>query len=215
MTLSKRLSEAMKELGLTQGALAARVGIAQQSIQKILSGETRQPKNIVDIAVAVGKPVEWLLYGNEHAELLTLMYPIPVISFEDVPLWKTNEVQIRERAKKLQEEIPMHIPGYQKCYAVKVKNDLMVSDDPSSLSFKENEILIVDPLGDPNSGDFITAHQEGSPEAMFKKFVVDGPQRLLFSLKMPKTPMVMDEKTVIDGVVVVKYNIMEFRPPTI
>lgn len=215
MTLAVRLLKAMQEKGLTQASLGERAGISQQSIHQILSGKTRQPKAIVDIAMAVGKPVEWLLFGNEHAELLTLMYPIPVITFTEVALWRTEETRIRELARKEEREIPMHVADYQKCYAVKVQNDLMVSPDVNAPSLREGETLIIDPSEEPRSGDFVAAHEEGAPEAILRKYIVDGGQKLLFTLKPSILPVAMGDKFNICGVIVARYNIHKFREKSI
>lgn len=63
-TLAKRLDFAMKEAGFTQQKLANVVGIKQQSIGKILSGVTLNPKYILEIATALDVDAEWLKTGK-------------------------------------------------------------------------------------------------------------------------------------------------------
>ena len=66
-TLAKRLDFAMKEAGFTQQKLANVVGIKQQSIGKILSGVTLNPKYILEIATALDVDAEWLKTGKGEA----------------------------------------------------------------------------------------------------------------------------------------------------
>lgn len=63
-TLAERLSYVMSENGITQSALAEMVGITQQSIQKIVRGETLEPKKIYEIATALGVDIDWLKTGK-------------------------------------------------------------------------------------------------------------------------------------------------------
>lgn len=63
-TLAERLQFIMSEQGVTQQKLADMIGITQQSVNKIVKGETRQPKNIVEIANVLGVDVQWLKTGK-------------------------------------------------------------------------------------------------------------------------------------------------------
>ncbi len=65
--LSKRLKFVMDQRGFTQQKLAEVVKISQQSIGKIISGLTLNPKNIVEIANALGVDVNWLKTGEGPA----------------------------------------------------------------------------------------------------------------------------------------------------
>lgn len=50
----------MKELGLTQSALARAVGVKQPSIGRLIAGETRQTRHIVELAQALRTSPEYL-----------------------------------------------------------------------------------------------------------------------------------------------------------
>ncbi|TGY50809.1 MULTISPECIES: XRE family transcriptional regulator [Rodentibacter] len=68
-TLADRLATLMAEKGLSQAELARMIGIKQPSVFKILSGQTLNPKNIVEIATALGVNVHWLKTGEGEREV--------------------------------------------------------------------------------------------------------------------------------------------------
>ena len=63
-TLAERLTSIMSEKGLSQAELARMTGLKQPSVFKIVSGQTLNPKNIVEIATALGVDVNWLKTGK-------------------------------------------------------------------------------------------------------------------------------------------------------
>ncbi|TJY48095.1 XRE family transcriptional regulator [Histophilus somni] len=80
-TLASRLNYLMNKIGVSQSELARYIGITQPSVHKILNGETRNPKNIVEIATALGVDVHWLKtgegepYSNSHSSILVSNEP--------------------------------------------------------------------------------------------------------------------------------------------
>lgn len=69
-TLAERLKLAMSASGLTQAALAEKVGVSQAAIQKLTSGKARRSTRLLDIARALNVQPEWLL-----AETSTMRQP--------------------------------------------------------------------------------------------------------------------------------------------
>lgn len=63
-TLSERLTALMADKGLSQAELARMIGVKQPSIFKILSGQTLNPKNILEIATALNVDPHWLKTGE-------------------------------------------------------------------------------------------------------------------------------------------------------
>lgn len=62
-TLAERLNFLLKDKGLTQAQFAEMIGIKQPSAQKILAGDTKNPRNILDIANILGVDPNWLQSG--------------------------------------------------------------------------------------------------------------------------------------------------------
>ena len=63
-TLSDRLRYLLKVNELTEDALAKKVNVSQQAINYVLNGKTRSPKNILEIATALGVNAHWLKTGE-------------------------------------------------------------------------------------------------------------------------------------------------------
>lgn len=63
-TLSERLTTLMAGKGLSQAELARMIGVKQPSIFKILSGQTLNPKNILEIATVLNVDPHWLKTGE-------------------------------------------------------------------------------------------------------------------------------------------------------
>lgn len=78
-TLAKRLQFVMSEQGITQQKLAELIGITQQSVNKIVKGDTLEPKKILEIATALGVDVHWLKTGEggSNSHISTLMSTEP------------------------------------------------------------------------------------------------------------------------------------------
>ncbi|QEQ96258.1 XRE family transcriptional regulator [Neptunomonas concharum] len=71
MMLKDRFKTARKRRGLSQQEVADGIGVAQNAIAKIESGETKQPRKIEDIAAFLGVTSQWLLFGNGPNHLST------------------------------------------------------------------------------------------------------------------------------------------------
>lgn len=63
-TLSQRVRTRRTELGLTQAEVAEQAGITQQSYQQLEAGETKRPRNLLEIASALECTPHWLMYGD-------------------------------------------------------------------------------------------------------------------------------------------------------
>lgn len=66
--VGERIAKRMKELGLTQSALARAVGVKQPSIGRLIAGETRQTRHIVELAQALRTSPEYLTGEVEKPE---------------------------------------------------------------------------------------------------------------------------------------------------
>ena len=62
--LSTRFKTLLDEKRLSMNAFAKQVGVSQPAIAKIASGETLNPKNILEIATALGVNAHWLKTGE-------------------------------------------------------------------------------------------------------------------------------------------------------
>ena len=64
-----RLKNAKRESGMTNDELARASGVSLGTLNKILSGDTQEPKlpALMAIAHALGVSVDWLIYGRAAA----------------------------------------------------------------------------------------------------------------------------------------------------
>ncbi|EMO6184475.1 TPA: helix-turn-helix transcriptional regulator [Proteus mirabilis] len=63
-TLAERLSRAMSLRDISQGELARKVGMSQPAIFKLVNGETKTSRKIVEIALALEVNPAWLQCGE-------------------------------------------------------------------------------------------------------------------------------------------------------
>jgi transcriptional regulator with XRE-family HTH domain len=63
-TLQKRLKSAREEAGLSQAALAKKVGMKQPSYSELETKEDAGSKNLLEIADALGVRLRWLKYNE-------------------------------------------------------------------------------------------------------------------------------------------------------
>ena len=68
--LATRLQTLLYEKRLSMNAFAKMVGVSQPAIAKIISGDTRDPKNILEIATALGVNANWLKTGEGSREII-------------------------------------------------------------------------------------------------------------------------------------------------
>ena len=61
---SKRIKDILKELGLTQAALAAKMGLSQGVISEFSSGAREPSKDFIFGISKLGLSVDWFLTGN-------------------------------------------------------------------------------------------------------------------------------------------------------
>lgn len=85
MSIAKRLLEARIKAGMSQADLAEKVGVSQQSIQKIEAGQTSAPRRIADIAKAVNVSAHWLQFGARDENGKKTDYEVK--EWEDVPTY--------------------------------------------------------------------------------------------------------------------------------
>lgn len=64
MEMKDRIRIAREQANLTQAELAEKIGIKQQSVFKIESGDTKNPRNLEKIANVLGVDLNWLLTGE-------------------------------------------------------------------------------------------------------------------------------------------------------
>ncbi len=69
MTLGARVRQCRLALNWSQAELAKRLDIKQQSIDQLESGKVKSPRYVIELAEALGAPLEWLRHGKGEMRL--------------------------------------------------------------------------------------------------------------------------------------------------
>jgi SOS-response transcriptional repressor LexA len=211
-TWSTRIKTRMKELELTQEELAGKMGITRGAVTHYLAGRRVPPlRQFQKLASVLKADPAWLQFGTtgertsppkkptEKHEKVVVKYPMPILTwvqaaeFVDVTKLKKDEIK---------ESLPHFCTDKPRWYALRVKGDSMTAPLGNSRSFREGDIIIVDPDKEAVHGDFVVALLQRSKEATFKQYVSDGGIRYLKPLNTQYPIAQLDKGTHISGVVV-------------
>ncbi len=179
-TINDRISARRQALNISKAELARRIGITHASVSKWESG-LNQPKGryLNELAVALGVTVDWLLTGNDTAPVPQVkevmpgyhnvepaVIPqgsrVPIISYVQAGHWR----EMCEQASGFDgnvEYVTASIDIGPRGFGLWLRGDSMAP------TFKEGDLIIVDPDEAPRPGDFVVA-SNGSEEATFKKY---------------------------------------------
>jgi SOS-response transcriptional repressor LexA len=206
-TWATRIKERMKDLGLTQEALAEKMGITRGAITHYLAGRRQPPLNqFQKLATILKTEPAWLQFGISTSGAKTkkgiveqAKNPLPILS------WK----QIAEGNKEAKEFLQHFYVDQSQWHGLRVKGDSMTAPANQSRSFHDGDIIIVDPDKTVGHGDFVVALLPRSKEATFKQYVVDGGVAYLKPLN-PQYPIAqLDKTTIIYGVIVGHLSIFQ------
>jgi len=190
-----RILLAMKEKKMSQAGLAVLIGVRQQTIQKILAGKIGYSNQIMAIAHALDRSIDWIMGGAEKLPAATL---VTILSWMDIVEYAACTELDRDKLEKNKEKVPVYKKGFEKCKALKINNSLM---EPK---FKPGDIIFVDLDKTPKDGSFVIAYKKGSSEAMLKKIDFDGGDAYLSSLDKDIPKIKVTDDINIFGVVVYK-----------
>lgn len=183
-TLANRIKSRREALSLTQDDVAKKVGMTQQSYQAIESGQTKKPRFLYEISVALQCDMAWLLGGKNviNVEPITLKnnHNVPIISYVQAGLWTESCTMLDSTGYEyLQTDLELSANSF----ALKIKGQSMESE------FIEGDMIIIDPSITPLPGEFVVA-VNGEEEATFKKYRelgYDEHERMQFEL-VPLNP---------------------------
>ena len=75
-SLASRLQYAREQRGLSQAQLADKIGTSQVTIAHIESARNQTSKKVVQLAMALGVPAEWLETGARHDEVMREVFAV-------------------------------------------------------------------------------------------------------------------------------------------
>ncbi|ETX11627.1 repressor [Marinomonas ushuaiensis DSM 15871] len=206
MTIADRVKEKRAELGLTQAELAKRVGISQQSLQKIEDGGTQNPRKLLNLAKELKCTPEWLQLGyigevreNASSYLDNIAYQghfnkRPVIrDIQSIDWSKANDFNSQE------EWLEVSSGTSQDAFWLTVSGDSMMST--SGISISEKHLILVEPQQTAHNGDMVIVRMKDRNEVAFKKLVIDTGLIYLASLNSSYRPIEMTDNFSFIGIV--------------
>lgn len=226
MKLADRVKICREKIGLSQERVAELLGVSQPSYQRLEKGGVKNPKHLNEIAEIYHTSPEWLKFGvGTPPEYLN----VPLIPEGKVPLIPWNKVTAWYGIYDFEglikatsfstggavgqplvniEYISFPDKKNNKVFALRVKGDSMIPQSTGRRAFLEGEIIIIDPEKTPKNMDYVIALQEGSQEALFKQYVIDGSNQYLRPLNPQYPLIVLNEKINICGVVVAHLDVL-------
>ena len=208
MSIADRVKQKRTLFRLTQAELAKRVGITQQSLQKIEDGRTQNPRKLLNLAKALGCSPEWLQLGttteiressshyhNEsasHGSLST--HQRPILSAFQAAQWPNHSLDLEQQTYL--DTPPDTSPS---AFWFKVIGDSMTST--SGISIPEGYFILVEPDLTAKNGDLVVVKLANSTEVTFKKWVVDVGQTYLKPLNSDYRAIEVSQDLAIIGVV--------------
>lgn len=180
MNIGERIKKLRIKHGFTQVQLSEIVGIAQQSLQKIESGVTKNPKNVEKFANTLNCSPEYLQFGvGSHDGGLDdvslgpeIKKAIPLIDFVQAGNWgDINE--IKETQADYGSSLVCPVNCSNNTFALRVVG---VSMEPK---FFSGDLIFVDPDASYGNGSFVVARLDDENQATFKQLVIEGDHKFL------------------------------------
>lgn len=174
-SLSERLQYAMTMRGYTQGGLAKAAGVAQPTIYRLVSGEAKASRKLVDIANALKVNPDWLANGvGEMEGASTTSIARVTDTSKHIPVWnadgETDDFVIAPFGDKNPNWIAYLL------------------DKNSGISeASAGSIVIVDTSISPGNGDLVVAVKPGSVSVY--RFLDGGADGAL-SVDDPRVPII-------------------------
>lgn len=130
---------------------------------------------------------------------------IPLISWVQAGCWK--EVSDIYAVGEAEEYLPCPIAHGPRTFAVRIRGESMYNPHERR-SFREGDIVFIDPDVYPNHRSFVVAKLESSQEATFKQLIIEGNDMYLKALNpMWPDPIIrIHEDAVICGVAIAKHE---------
>jgi SOS-response transcriptional repressor LexA len=189
-----RLKERLKALGMTQEALANKIGVTRSAITHYLAGR-RVPSlsQFSKLAEVLEANPSWLQFGSPDetpaekiSRLMASLHPVPIISWEEAA--EFNSIT-KLNFSKIKEWVPNYFTHKANVYGLKIKGDAMISPNGQNKSFHPGDIIVVNHNGYAEPGDFVVAKLTTTDEVTFKQYVVDAGKKYLKPLN-PQYPTI-------------------------
>lgn len=150
-TLSERLKQSRKKVGLTQNAVAGLVGITQPTYQALESGKVAKSSYLLQIAEVLKVDAHWLATGQ--GEMTESTQSAPVSAPKQIRMWDFTPSGVSVR---LPEDSPI----------IDAKNVIycQVLDESMSPFFYKGDYVFADRSLKPETGGYVIAKKSDGSE---------------------------------------------------
>ncbi len=155
--LSTILKKLLNQANLKESELARRTGVAQQIINRIISGENTNPKLITlqKISNYFMIPISQLV-GDESIDLTNIQVSAEHLGWAEIPILNLSDISKRSLNKLLKKNHPTLLSDIESNGVLFATN---TNDDSMDPKFPVNSILIFDAKQKPVNGDFVLIEQ--------------------------------------------------------
>lgn len=191
-TIGERLKWAREQRGMTQAALAKAAGVSTSTIGNLESGLREKPRDFLAIAAALRVNPYWLERKFGQWDEIRVPAPrggsiepapargeVPLISWVQAGAW--SQIVDNFAPGDADEWLPCPVKHGPQTYAVVVRGSSMYNPT-GDLSFKDGDIIFVDPTREARHRSLVIVRLDDEAEATFKQLLVEGDERLLQAL---------------------------------
>lgn len=207
----ERLTACREAAGLSQSELARRLSVSPQAVQKWESAQNvPRGKRLELLASILSTTVSYLMVGNlsgsvEHGPSIKGM--LPLISWVQAGEW--TEIADVFDASEAEDWLYCPVAHSARAFVLRVRGESMF-DPRGKRSFKDGDLIFVDPERPAENGSLVIAKLTGGQEATFKELVIEGDAHFLKALNpdWPERIFQINSNCHIAGVVIGKYEAM-------
>ena len=214
-TISEVLTRLMRERELNDNELSRRSGVSQPTITRIRNGTTSDPESATVEALAryfgltpTQMRGDATVAREDRAHYNVEDGPrirgqVPLISWVRAGQWA--EVDDPFVPGDAEAWYPCPITHGPRTFVVRVRGDSMFNPHGDK-SFKENDLLFVDPDREAVHRSLVVVRMDDSNEATFKQLIIEGQRRYLKALNpgWPEQTIAINGEASIVGVVIFK-----------
>ena len=172
----------MKERGEdNQSELARYVGVSPQAVQQWVKGDTApRGKNLQKVAEYFGVPQSYIQFGEGAVtEQVKIKGLVPLISWVQAGNW--TETIDNFSPGDAEEWLACTEKHSDQTYALTVVGESMFNPS-GEWSFREGEIIFVDPEREPQHRNFVVVRMTNENTATFKRLIIDNEKKYLEAL---------------------------------
>ena len=211
-TISERIRNRRKDVGLTQQQVAKAIGISRVSVTKWENGSSKPDgENLYLLSKLLSKSPEWILYGkdghdktdylrlNQHLYISDNIARLPVLTWEQAGYWDMS-CPVTE-IPGIKNWVDVMTKTAENSFLLHVEGDAMTNSNGLPTIPDGSTVLITPCSSNIRElvGKIILIQLEGTPNVTLKKVAIDGPNIYLLSLNPLYKPIELNGGYTIKG----------------